>query len=547
MARAEENSAPERLAAASPRRASRPKLSRPALLGNAESDTVRAITVRYLFALALLALLALGAYRLLQETIRTQQASANAIKLSGRQSVIAQRLALTTIELMSAHEPAVVARLKQDLSRSADTMERTHEGLLQGDPELDLSGASAEVQRIYFEPPVQLDRQVRECLRVARSLAASPKLQFDAYDPDFELMLSPALLPDLCDALEALQARLEAENDENILHLRRRETMVFGTTLFVLLTMGLLVFRPMVARVKGEMGKLQEAEAFTRAIVDTASDGILTFDQDGSVASFNPMAERLFGLPAVRAIGRDVGEFVRLEGPGLLQSVAERARASGPQLEGRTAEVVGCRPDGTFFPIHLSLARTDLGGRRMFVAIARDVSDLKRTQEELKARATELVRSNTELEQFAYVASHDLQEPLRMISSYTQLLAKRYGALLDQNGREFIDFIVDGSTRMQRLIQDLLALSRGASLIVSGDTGPLHVAGAAGTPAIAIFGPTDPARNGPWSDGDVTISRFHTCRCHYERRCHEPRWCLADVAVAEITAAIQQRLATGGA
>jgi lipopolysaccharide heptosyltransferase I len=96
-------------------------------------------------------------------------------------------------------------------------------------------------------------------------------------------------------------------------------------------------------------------------------------------------------------------------------------------------------------------------------------------------------------------------------------------------------------------LPDLLALSRGASLIVSGDTGPLHVAGAAGTPAIAIFGPTDPARNGPWSDGDVTISRFHTCRCHYERRCHEPRWCLADVAVAEVTAAIQQRLATGGA
>jgi heptosyltransferase-1 len=90
---------------------------------------------------------------------------------------------------------------------------------------------------------------------------------------------------------------------------------------------------------------------------------------------------------------------------------------------------------------------------------------------------------------------------------------------------------------------DLLGLSRAASLMISGDTGPLHIAGAAGTPIVALFGPTDPARNGPWSEYDVTLSRYGSCGCHYKRRCHRADWCLAEVTVAEVTAAIQQRLA----
>ena len=94
-------------------------------------------------------------------------------------------------------------------------------------------------------------------------------------------------------------------------------------------------------------------------------------------------------------------------------------------------------------------------------------------------------------------------------------------------------------------IQDIVALAREAALVVSGDTGPLHIATAVGTPAVSIFGPTDPERNGPFDPRDISVSRYDSCGCHYDRACHEAAWCLAGVTVAEVCAAVQRRLANG--
>jgi heptosyltransferase I len=95
---------------------------------------------------------------------------------------------------------------------------------------------------------------------------------------------------------------------------------------------------------------------------------------------------------------------------------------------------------------------------------------------------------------------------------------------------------------MDRRSCRLGALSRGAELFVSGDTGPAHIAAAVGTPIVGIYGPTRPSRNGPWSPEDVTVSRDAVCECHHLRRCRRETMCVTEIQVAEVLTAVERRL-----
>lgn len=205
--------------------------------------------------------------------------------------------------------------------------------------------------------------------------------------------------------------------------------------------------------------RAEETQAKLAAIVESSDDAIIGRSLDGIIATWNGGAERLFGYAAEEVVGHPISLLVP---PDRRHEEADIQERSGQGESIEHFETVRITKDGRRIDVSLTVSPIkNLAGKIVGASkIVRDVTARKRAEESLARHAEELARSNVELERFAYIASHDLQEPMRTVQRFAQLLQRNFGESLKGEAKEFFDFIIGGVQRMQTLLNDLLAYSR---------------------------------------------------------------------------------------
>jgi PAS domain S-box-containing protein len=198
-----------------------------------------------------------------------------------------------------------------------------------------------------------------------------------------------------------------------------------------------------------------------RLVVEACPSGMIMTDENGKIVLINAEAERLFGYAREELFGKTIDILV----PSAVR--AGHAEHRGAFIErpearrmGIGRDLYGVRKNGTQIPIEIGLNPIRTSDGLMILSAITDISERKRAIQVLAKRSEELERSNADLEQFANVASHDLQEPLRMVASYAELLAEHYKNACDEKAEKYIRYTVDGARRMQQLVKDLLTFSR---------------------------------------------------------------------------------------
>jgi PAS domain S-box-containing protein len=269
------------------------------------------------------------------------------------------------------------------------------------------------------------------------------------------------------EAMQQVRAMVASMQTELGTRLRQRQHDAQQNAQRTLAMLGLLLLfvaaalAALYARIRRESRERRDSEERLRAVVETAADGIITIDANGSIQSFNPAAERLFGHAAAEVIGRNVSLLMpephRSGHDGYLQRYLESGE---PHVIGVGREVMAQRRDGSPIPVGLAVSEMHLGARRLFTGILHDLTEAKRAEQRQTQLIHDLQNVNEELKSFAYVVSHDLKAPLRGVGSLADWLMTDYADKLDDQGREYLSLVKGRVSRMDALIDGILEYSR---------------------------------------------------------------------------------------
>ena len=207
---------------------------------------------------------------------------------------------------------------------------------------------------------------------------------------------------------------------------------------------------------------LRASEEATRLIMNSALDAIVCIDTNGCITVWNPQAEKIFGWTESEIKGHRLSEtIIPAQYRALHEAGLKRYLTTQEQkVINKLIEITALHRSGREFPVELTIIPMRQKDNDFFCAFIRDITERREAEIRQNEYAEDLKQKNIELEQFAYVASHDLQEPLRTVSGFVELLKRHYKDEADENVTKYINYITDASDRMRRLVQDLLEYSR---------------------------------------------------------------------------------------
>jgi PAS domain S-box-containing protein len=387
-----------------------------------------------MFALLLVGVFSLVNYVLMRQQLQQTRNNVAFLDASNHQETLMLKTAWKAQGLIDLPPGPQRELARASLRQLAHEIESTHKQVLK--PDIDLARSTS------------LNDQTGALVAHSRALANTPDNSLNAVNPDYQAIRASVSDSALLGELHLLTTEYEAHRSADGRRLLHLAVWDLSATFGVLAATAWLVFRPMKRRIQSQIQELQEAEAYNRAIVETAADGILTIDTEGRITSVNPAAEITFGSSRDMMVNQQASRF--------LPWTAREAMATG-----RIAEVEGTRHDGNRFPMEMAVSDMTPGNQPVHVVVARDVTERKRLEQAM-LQSERLAVVGT----MSAKVAHEIRNPLGSITLNLDLVRKEIQRLAatsqhsSSEGQTLLDEIRDEVRRIQRVIEDYLRFAR---------------------------------------------------------------------------------------